>query len=255
MNHNYKHKGNIGETAFLYKMTKLGVGVSIPYGDNEPYDFIIRINNICYTVQVKTGSYNKQNNTCSFMLTSIYFNNGQYSSHDYKDKGIDLFAFYCVETNKLSIIPFEIIDDLNKSITICYNDKSVSRQKASRWFYEDIKHNKIINQLKRNNKITLKRDKSKNQLHNEGIPEYILSTNDTEFIRAYRRVKSSALGFRGVFLNDKGNLKYKSYVYQENKRIYVGKSDDLMYLVKEHDKIAEQNFGATAITNKRLGLL
>src|SRR5579864_2759303 len=49
-----KAKGEIGELAFLHKAASLGFGVTMTYGDNERYDFILDSGERLWRVQVKS---------------------------------------------------------------------------------------------------------------------------------------------------------------------------------------------------------
>lgn len=49
-----KQQGQIAELAFVYKVAKLGLAVSKPYGDNERYDFIVDAGRRLWRVQVKS---------------------------------------------------------------------------------------------------------------------------------------------------------------------------------------------------------
>jgi len=50
-------RGILAEFAFLYKAASLGFGVAKPYGDQEPYDFILDSGERFWRVQVKSSSY------------------------------------------------------------------------------------------------------------------------------------------------------------------------------------------------------
>lgn len=52
---NTNDKGKITETAILYHAIKLGINVSIPFGDKERYDQIWDINGKLLRVQIKTS--------------------------------------------------------------------------------------------------------------------------------------------------------------------------------------------------------
>lgn len=51
-----KDQGIIGETRAIYEFEKRGIAVSIPFGDNLPYDIIIDVNGSLYKAQIKTSS-------------------------------------------------------------------------------------------------------------------------------------------------------------------------------------------------------
>lgn len=53
---NSKQKGILTETQCLAEFSKLGLTVSIPYGDSARYDFILDYNNKLYRIQCKTSN-------------------------------------------------------------------------------------------------------------------------------------------------------------------------------------------------------
>jgi len=50
----YKQQGEITELAFLLKAAELGFAVTKPYGDSEPYDFILDSGSRLWRVQVRS---------------------------------------------------------------------------------------------------------------------------------------------------------------------------------------------------------
>jgi hypothetical protein len=54
---NTKRRGEIVEIAFLYTVANMGFAVTKPYGDSEPYDFIVDSGNRLWRVQVKSCLY------------------------------------------------------------------------------------------------------------------------------------------------------------------------------------------------------
>lgn len=55
MNLNNKQKGTVTELKCLLQLIEMGIDVSIPYGDNSRYDFIIDYKNKLYRLQCKTS--------------------------------------------------------------------------------------------------------------------------------------------------------------------------------------------------------
>jgi PD-(D/E)XK endonuclease len=47
-------RGNLAELAFMRKATGLGYAVAKPWGEGERYDVIVRVENVCWRVQVKS---------------------------------------------------------------------------------------------------------------------------------------------------------------------------------------------------------
>jgi len=259
---NFKDKGNVGESAFLHLMNRLDVETSIPFGDNLPYDVVIRVNGKFYAVQVKTGNYDEESNSYQCMLCTCYYDSKtkKYLRHFYEENEVDLFAFYCIEKDVMCLVPSKFIKN-NNVITISLNSKDESRQITNRWFYEDNICLDVINKLKNNeeieNPIILNESLSKYKTKYNDVPEYILKQNNSRLIEAYKRAIKSESGFRGVTLNDNKNdgFKYKCYFRQDDVKVYLGRGNDAKELAEKHDQKAIEIFGNEAITNKKLGLL
>ena len=49
-----RHRGQLAEIAFVRKATTLGFAVAKPWGEGERYDFIVRVDKVCWRVQVKS---------------------------------------------------------------------------------------------------------------------------------------------------------------------------------------------------------
>lgn len=49
-----RHRGQLAEIAFVRKATALGFAAAKPWGEGERYDFIVRVQNVCWRVQVKS---------------------------------------------------------------------------------------------------------------------------------------------------------------------------------------------------------
>jgi len=100
---NGKRRGHIAELAFMHKAAELGFGVTKPYGEVEPYDFILDSGCHLWRVQVKSTetpvkrrrSYYVQPSHCS----SAY-GKKIYTSHE-----IDFLVAYVVPLDAWYIIP------------------------------------------------------------------------------------------------------------------------------------------------------
>lgn len=94
--------GNIGEAIAIAEFSKRGIPVSIPFGQNAPYDLIVQINNILYRIQCKTTKIVHNNGIMQF---SICRTNGFKSIHTiYSNDEIDFIFLYCVENNFIGLI-------------------------------------------------------------------------------------------------------------------------------------------------------
>lgn len=96
---NTKQLGNIGEAYALAKLVELGIPVYQQFGENEPADFIILVNDVPLKVQVKS-SKNYNGEKTIFDLTSSV--NG--TRKKYSTQKVDVFLCYDIQTKEIFII-------------------------------------------------------------------------------------------------------------------------------------------------------
>lgn len=53
---NNRQRGQLAELAFMRKAATLGLSIAKPWNEGERYDFIVRVENVCWRVQVKSVS-------------------------------------------------------------------------------------------------------------------------------------------------------------------------------------------------------
>ena len=100
---NTKKLGNIGEAKVLSSLVELGVPVYLQFGDNEPADYIIIIDNNCLKVQVKTSStYNGENTVFDLTSSTVHRKNGV--KHKYSLEEVDIFICYDEKTKQIFIV-------------------------------------------------------------------------------------------------------------------------------------------------------
>ena len=87
-----KDKGNLTELQCITACYELGYKVSIPYGENSRYDFILDVNNILIRVQVKTCQ--ELSNGIKIKCRSTQINAKQIKNHYYNKEEIDYFATF-----------------------------------------------------------------------------------------------------------------------------------------------------------------
>ena len=100
---NSKKIGNIGEAYALAKLVEFGIPVYQQFGDNEPADYLIIVNNIIYKIQVKTSTTNDEN-TVTFGLTSSTCHRKAGIRHKYSKEEVDYFICYDIISNTLFLI-------------------------------------------------------------------------------------------------------------------------------------------------------
>ena len=99
--------GDLGESKDLHEFVKLEIPVSIPFGNNLPYDLVIDCCGRLYKVQVKTISRVSDSGVLNFELSqSVYLRNICTSNDSicYSLEDVDLFFLYCVETDDCILI-------------------------------------------------------------------------------------------------------------------------------------------------------
>lgn len=115
--------GNIGETSAIFQFTKRNIPVSVPFGQNTPYDLIIQIKGKLYKIQCKTAQYCQSDK----MVFHITRTNGFTCSHiPYSNNEIDFFYLYCIENGYcglMSIIESPIYE-INLRLTKPKNNQS-----------------------------------------------------------------------------------------------------------------------------------
>lgn len=98
-------KGKITELEVLTYVTKLGISVSIPYGDKDRYDQIWDVNKKLYKIQVKTSKWKEENKSFVFKCKTTYLRSSGYKESYYTKDDIDFFATFF--NGKCYLIPVE----------------------------------------------------------------------------------------------------------------------------------------------------
>lgn len=104
-----KQKGNLTELQCITACYEAGYNVSIPYGENSRYDFILDLNGKLLKIQVKTSrpkkSVKESENAIIFSCRSVTINSKGNTRHRYNKKQIDYFATFW--DGKCYMIPVE----------------------------------------------------------------------------------------------------------------------------------------------------
>lgn len=102
--------GNMTECVILAEFQKLEIPVSIPFGRNEPYDFVIETKDGFKSVQVKHGTYK---NGC--VVSEICHKRSYKKTQKDSYKGVvDYIAIWCSELDKAYLLK---IDEFNANKT------------------------------------------------------------------------------------------------------------------------------------------
>ena len=98
-----KRLGNIGEAYSLARLVEMGIPVYQQFGDNEPADYIILVNNIPLKVQVKSSdTYNGEKTIFDLTSSTVHRKNG--AKHKYSTEEVDLFLCYDIQTKELFVV-------------------------------------------------------------------------------------------------------------------------------------------------------
>jgi len=98
-----KQVGDTSEAMVLAELVTRGYTVSVPFGDNDPYDLIVDIGDELYRVQVKTGWI--EDDCLRFKTASKTTVEGTPCMDDYDTDDIDAFAVRCKNTGSLYWVP------------------------------------------------------------------------------------------------------------------------------------------------------
>ena len=136
-----KEKGNLTELQCLTAFYDLGHKVSIPYGENCRYDFILDVNNTLLRIQVKT-SKSVSDECFSFATRSTRVNSQGSISKNYTKEEIDYFAtFY---QGKCYLVPVDECG-IEKKLRFCY---PANGQKKGINLAQDYELEKVLKQFK-----------------------------------------------------------------------------------------------------------
>lgn len=94
--------GNRAEAVVMAEFTRYEIPIAIPFGDNEPYDFLAETyGHQIKKIQVKSGKYKRG---CIFANSHKKVGQGQFKT-PYEDYEVDFFVIYCDELRSAWIVP------------------------------------------------------------------------------------------------------------------------------------------------------
>ena len=148
-----KRLGNIGEAYSLAKLVEMGIPVYQQFGDNEPADYIILVNNTPLKAQVKSSdTYNGEKTVFDLTSSTMHKKNGV--KHKYSIEEVDLFLCYDIQTKEL----FVVENQGNMSSIVIRYIKPKNNQTKGINFYSD--YTLCVETL---HEISLHKDKEKVQ--------------------------------------------------------------------------------------------
>ena len=102
---NSSRRGDETESIVLAELMRVGLSVSVPFGDSDRYDLIVDDDGSLYRVQCKTGSW--VNGTVRFNLYSSTTASGDRSDSEYTADEIDAYAVYAQSLDRVYWVPIE----------------------------------------------------------------------------------------------------------------------------------------------------
>lgn len=135
-----KDKGDITELTCILGLKRLGIHVSIPYGENVPYDIVADINGVLYRIQCKSSVY--EAGSISFSCRTIHYNTKTRKSESYIGK-ID-FYMTCIGS-KCYMIPIE--DCKNSSSKRLRVQNPRNNQKKNVSYAEDYELQRVVSTM------------------------------------------------------------------------------------------------------------
>ena len=135
-----KRIGNIGESRVLFEFVKREIPVYLPFGDNETADLLAEFNGKINKIQIKTITIINKNNALEFPTSRRPVGNNTRIA--YNEEEVDYFVFYCLELDKILLVPYKEVMNNKTSFTIKL-DKSNNKKSH---YIEDFTFDKILNQ-------------------------------------------------------------------------------------------------------------
>jgi hypothetical protein len=127
--HDGKRRGHVAELAFMHKAAELGFGVTKPYGEIEPYDFILDSGCRLWRVQVKSTETPVKRRHRFYVQPGHC--NGSYGRKTYTSDEIDFLVAYVVPRHAWYVIP---VCALTSAVNIyLYPDTPNSRGRFERY--------------------------------------------------------------------------------------------------------------------------
>ena len=135
-----KRIGNIGGSRALFEFVKREIPVYLPFGDNETADLLAEFNGKINKIQIKTITTINKNNALEFPTSRRPVGNNARIA--YNEEEVDYFVFYCLELDKILLVPYKEVMNNKTSFTIKL-DKSNNKKSH---YIEDFIFDKILNQ-------------------------------------------------------------------------------------------------------------
>ena len=134
-----KEKGDLSEARALFEFQKLGIPVSIPWGDNLRYDLVIEVDNHLYKVQIKTA--NEIHNGAIKCYTRSSKNHTTNKKYDIYENDADYFVFYNHDMDKIALVP---VEEVGKQKSFSLRIRKPSNNQSNVRYFDDYSFEKIL---------------------------------------------------------------------------------------------------------------
>lgn len=121
-----KRRGEVAEAAFLLKAGSMGFSVAKPWGDSDPYDFILQSGSRCWRVQVKSAYAKNEGGYC----TSLF---GGTRRRGYTCEDIDFLIAYAVPEDAWYVVPVEVFKQVKQIRFYCGSKTSRYEKYREAW--------------------------------------------------------------------------------------------------------------------------
>ena len=106
-----KARGELAEARFIAKALSLGVSVAKPFGDSDPYDFIVEAGGNLSRVQVKSAWRATPRGTFQFVASPVQSRG--HRAHPYRGHEIDFFIAYIAPADSWFVMPVRALQRHN----------------------------------------------------------------------------------------------------------------------------------------------
>lgn len=142
MRNNNKKIGEIGERIAIGELSKYGLDIILPMGDNLPFDFIVYKDNKLYKCQVKSTSIKDECNAFQFNLITTNW----YSRKEYMYTKDDVDVIICCDLNTIYLFKFSELEG-RKSISIRVDNPKQNQTKGINFAKDYIITEERINEV------------------------------------------------------------------------------------------------------------
>lgn len=139
---NGKYFGEIGQNVVIGELSKFGIRLAAPLGDNLPFDLIAIVENGLYKLQVKSSSQGNDNESISFSFMSSDFYTGK--TKTYSKQEIDVIVG--VDLRSYQIYLFDDFEN-RKSLTVRLKPSKNGQNKRTNWHDDFVLGSKRIKEI------------------------------------------------------------------------------------------------------------